>query len=147
MIYDYLLWSFTTLIRAGGTSGGKIPISLIFLDTVDSIFSFISSVRVSANMERSSLFSTFKSAILNSFCSKRCVLAIITTASPTTKMINLQCFTASSSIKNFVRNMLYNPFLISIFTTPFFKVQDDQKGLGFYIFSATLSFALLALLF
>src|SRR5690606_41160772 len=76
---------------------------------VDSILSFISSVLVSANTERNSLFSTFKSAILNNFCSNRWVFAIIIIANKTKKMINLQCFIASSSIKNLVRNMLYNP--------------------------------------
>src|SRR5690606_13489203 len=108
-LFNYLFWSFTTLIFTGGISGGKIPISLIFFDIVDSILSFISSVLVSANLERNSLFCVFKSAILNNFCSNRWVFAIITIANKTKKMINLQCLIASSSIRNFVLNMLYKP--------------------------------------
>lgn len=104
------------------------PFSFIFNSTTDSFLSSMSFFLPSTNADRNSFASLFNLAILWTFLSALCELAIITNASDEIKRIILQFLNASSLTKKVPFKICDTLFLI-------------------YNFSATLSFALLALLF
>lgn len=119
-----------------------------FFMTEDSIFNFINFERPSTKAERNSLTSSFNFAILYTFLSALCELAIMITARNDKKSINLQFLNESSLIKIFPLKMLFILFfmLLCLFET-FFQREKLIFAFYVYIFSAILNFALLALLF